>query len=95
MKKRFTLAFACLAISLLGPAPCNAQTFSGDAQLWVRGEIRDDENLNGGTHYVNGGQPYKSMTLLWYHADPLPWLGASLIGMNLGMQSLVTGWSSP
>ena len=208
MKKRFTLAFACLAISLLGPAPCSAQTFSGDAQLWVRGEIRDgalpaengadhamfvmgnarvrldyaspwlearfapkyfgvwgasangnlaideawftlktqngffarlgrqrlsyddqrvmgaddwamiakthdalklgyegrvhkvhlllafnqnNENLNGGTHYVNGGQAYKSMTLLWYHADPLPWLGASLIGMNLGMQSMVTG----
>ena len=52
---------------------------------------QNNENLNGGTRYVDGGQAYKSMTALWYHTDPLPWLGASLIGMNMGMQSLVMG----
>lgn len=49
---------------------------------------QNDENLNGGTYYTGGGQPYKSMQTLWYHYDPWPWLGASLIGMNTGMQSL-------
>ena len=46
------------------------------------------ENLNGGTVYRNGGQDYKTMQTLWYHYDPFPWLGASLIAMNTGMQSL-------
>lgn len=48
---------------------------------------QNDENLNGGTVYLNGGQDYKSMQTLWYHCDPLPWLGGSLIAMNMGMQS--------
>ena len=48
------------------------------------------ENLNGGTEYVNGGQDYKTMQALWYHYDPLKWLGVSLIAMNVGMQSLLT-----
>ncbi len=47
------------------------------------------ENLNGGTVYLNGGQDYKTMQTLWYHYDPFSWLGASLIAMNVGMQSLV------
>lgn len=50
---------------------------------------QNDENLNGGTYYTGGGQPYKSMQTLWYHYDPWPWLGVSLIGMNTGMQSLM------
>ena len=52
---------------------------------------QNNENLNGGTVYLNGGQTYKTMATLWYHADPLPWLGASLIGMDIGMQSLLLG----
>lgn len=51
---------------------------------------QNNENLNGGTYYSNGGQAYKSMQMLWYHVDPWPWLGASLIGMNMGMQSVAT-----
>ena len=51
---------------------------------------QNNENCNGGTYYTNGGQAYKSMQTLWYHVDPLPWLGASLIGMNMGMQDMMT-----
>ena len=47
---------------------------------------QNDENTNGGTFYVNGGQPYKTMQTLWYHFYPIPQLGASLILMNTGMQ---------
>ena len=47
---------------------------------------QNDENTDGGTFYVNGGQPYKTMQTLWYHFDPIPQLGASLMLMNTGMQ---------
>ena len=42
----------------------------------------------GGNFYENGAQPYKSMQTLWYHYDfaHLP-LGASVLFMNMGMQS--------
>ena len=49
---------------------------------------QNDENVNGGTYYWDGGQPYKMMQALWYHWDILPWLGTSVIGINTGMQSL-------
>lgn len=49
---------------------------------------QNNENLNGGTYYIKGGQPYKSMQTLWYHYDPFDWLGASLIFMNTGMQNM-------
>ena len=52
---------------------------------------QNNENLNGGTFYEDGGQPYKLMQTLWYHYDPVSWLGASLIGMNMGMQNLGAG----
>lgn len=52
---------------------------------------QNNENLDGGTYYVSGGQAYKTMQTLWYHYDPFPWLGASLIGMNMGMQCLRQG----
>ena len=52
---------------------------------------QNNENLNGGTVYLNGGQDYKSMQTLWYHYDPFTWLGASVIAMNMGMQSRLTG----
>ena len=51
---------------------------------------QNNENLSGGTYYASGGQPYKSMETLWYHFDPWPWLGTSLICMNTGMQSVLS-----
>jgi hypothetical protein len=50
---------------------------------------QNNENTNGGTYYVNGGQAYKNMQALWYHFDPLPQLGASLVFMNTGMQNVI------
>ena len=47
---------------------------------------QNNENLNGGSYYVNGAQAYKNMQALWYHWDPLKQLGASLVFMNMGMQ---------
>lgn len=42
----------------------------------------------GGSSYRNGAQPYKTMQTLWYHYDLQRFpLGASLLFMNLGMQS--------
>lgn len=43
---------------------------------------------SGGSDYVNGAQPYKTMQTLWYHYDfgRMP-LGASLLFMNIGMQN--------
>ena len=45
------------------------------------------ENVNGGTYYANGAQPYKTMQTFWYHYDvaPIP-LSASVLFMNVGMQ---------
>ncbi len=45
------------------------------------------DNVNGGSYYKDGGQPYKSMQTVWYHTDPLPQLGVSLLFMNTGMQN--------
>ena len=43
---------------------------------------------SGGSYYENGAQPYKILHMLWYHYDfqRFP-LGASLLFMNIGMQS--------
>ena len=42
----------------------------------------------GGNFYANGAQPYKSMLTAWYHYDfPKIPLGASVLFMNIGMQS--------
>ena len=42
----------------------------------------------GGSIYKDGGQPYKTMHTAWYHYDlPRFPLGASLLFMNIGMQS--------
>ena len=49
---------------------------------------QNDINTEGGTYYVDGGQPYKTMQTLWYHFDPIPQLGASLLFMNTGMQDM-------
>ena len=43
---------------------------------------------SGGSIYENGAQPYKTMQVAWYHYDlPRVPLGASLLFMNIGMQS--------
>ena len=43
---------------------------------------------SGGSYYVNGAQPYKTMQTVWYHSDfPRFPLGASFLFMNTGMQS--------
>ena len=49
-------------------------------------------NINGGTFYVNGAQPYKNMQVGWYHYDlPRTPLGASILFMNIGMQGGTDG----
>ena len=43
---------------------------------------------DGGNYYSGGAQPYKTMQDVWYHYDlPRIPLGASLLFMNIGMQS--------
>ena len=43
----------------------------------------------GSTYYSGGLQPYKTMQTLWYHYDsPKSLFGISLLGMNIGMQSM-------
>ena len=48
------------------------------------------ENIDSGNSYYSGGlQPYKTMQTLWYHYDtPKKMFGVSLMGMNIGMQSV-------
>ncbi|MBR4167935.1 MAG: alginate export family protein [Bacteroidales bacterium] len=44
-------------------------------------------NINGGTYYSGGVQPYKAMEALWYHYDiPRTKIGVSLLFMNAAMQ---------
>ena len=46
------------------------------------------DNVNTGTYYKDGAEPYKTMHTLWYHYDiPKFPLGASLLFMNIGMQA--------
>lgn len=48
---------------------------------------QNNNNMNGGTDYVNGAQVYKTMQLLWYHWDIVPQFGASALFLNTGIQS--------
>ena len=49
---------------------------------------QNSKNVNGGTFYQDGSQPYKLMQTAWYHYDvPKVPLGVSLIFMNIGMQT--------
>ena len=50
---------------------------------------QNNDNMNGGSLYFNGGQVYKSMQMLWYHYDFTPRLGASALFVNTGMQSMI------
>ena len=48
---------------------------------------QNSANINGGTYYTGGVQPYKAMEAAWYHYDiPKSNLGISLLFMNAGMQ---------
>ena len=49
---------------------------------------QNGENVYSGSYYVGGSQYYKTMQTVWYHYDvPNFPLGASLLFMNLGLQS--------
>ena len=49
---------------------------------------QNSESVNGGSVYRDGDKPYKTMTNLWYHYQhPRVPFGASLLFMNIGMQS--------
>ena len=45
-------------------------------------------DFKGGTTYIDGSQPYKTVQVLWYHYQPrkIPF-GVSALFMNVGMQS--------
>lgn len=48
-----------------------------------------DSIETGISYYAGGLQPYKNMQTLWYHYDtPKKMFGISLVGMNIGMQSI-------
>ena len=48
-----------------------------------------DSIETGMSYYAGGLQPYKNMQTLWYHYDtPKKMFGISLVGMNIGMQSI-------
>ena len=48
-----------------------------------------DSIETGISYYAGGLQPYKTMQTLWYHYDtPKKMFGISLVGMNIGMQSI-------
>ena len=50
----------------------------------ILGFNQNAENIYGGTYYMDGAKPYKSMLVGWYHFDvpKLP-LGVSAIAMNI------------
>ena len=55
---------------------------------------QNPENMDGGSFYSGGLQPYKAMEAVWYHYDvPRFPLGASLLFMNVGMQGGEQGLS--
>lgn len=48
---------------------------------------QNNSNMQGGTFYENGLQPYKALQTLWYHWDiPKSKVGISLLFTNIGMQ---------
>ena len=49
---------------------------------------QNSESVNGGSVYRDGDKPYKTMANVWYHYQhPRVPFGASLLFMNIGMQS--------
>ena len=56
---------------------------------------QNSESVNGGTVYRDGDKPYKTMTNLWYHYQhPHVPFGASLLFMNIGMQSELDNYAN-
>ena len=56
---------------------------------------QNSESVNGGTVYRDGDKPYKTMTNLWYHYQhPRVPFGASLLFMNIGMQSELDNYAN-
>ena len=53
----------------------------------ILGFNQNSQNISGGTYYVDGAQPYKSLQTIWYHYDvPRTNFGASLLFMNIGTE---------
>ena len=54
---------------------------------------QDVNNIDeGGTRFSGGIQPYKSLASLWYHFDiPKTNIGASLLFVNMGLESMNVG----
>ncbi len=58
----------------------------------ILGYNQNGDYVYKSTYYVDGSQPYKTMQTVWYHYDvPKFPLGASLLFMNIGLQSGVPG----
>ena len=54
----------------------------------ILGYNQNGANIYKSTYYEGGSQPYKTMQTVWYHYDvPKFPLGASLLFMNVGLQS--------
>lgn len=54
----------------------------------ILGYNQNSANINGGTEYYNGAEPWKTMQTLWYHYNvPHVPLDVSLLAMNVGTQS--------
>lgn len=59
---------------------------------FIVGFNQNAENTKGGTIYIDGAEPWKTMETLWYHYDfPTIPLGISLLGMNIGTQNYMKG----
>ena len=54
----------------------------------IVGFNQNPQGSGGGTVYIDGYQPYKTVQVLWYHYQPRKYpLGLSALFMNVGMQS--------
>ena len=60
--------------------------FGHKVHLWGA-YCQNNANVDGGTLYINGCQPYQNMEGLWYHYDFPRWFSGSLLFLNTGMQS--------
>jgi len=56
---------------------------------------QNNDHMLKGNYYTDGAQPYKTMQTLWYHYDipKLP-IGASVLFMNMGLQSGEEGYNA-
>lgn len=56
-------------------------------ELHAVGAFNQNDERRSGNYYATGGQPYKTLAMLWYHytSDLIP-LGVSLTAMNIGFE---------